>query len=121
MMTVVVPERGFAVTVAPAAFTVARGDSALLAATLERTGGFADPIDVSVAPFPYLPAGITARVTPARVAGANATVVIRAAADAPLGPFPVTVRASIPGPNGVIARAAGVVVARPAARAPRSP
>jgi uncharacterized membrane protein len=79
-------EPGFSVAAAPASQTVAQGASADYAVTVGRTGGFADPVTLSVT---GVPAGTTAAFTPNPAD--SSTLTLTTSSTTPAGTYALTI------------------------------
>lgn len=79
----------FSMVLSPAFVTVKPGASATVTVNLNRVGGFADPVDLSVE---GLPTGVTATFEPQPATGATATLKVDVGATAAAGVYSVVVR-----------------------------
>jgi hypothetical protein len=93
------PAGDFALSVSPGSRTVARGGSTTYTVTVARSGGYADPVSLSVR---GLPAGATASFSP-NPAAASSTLSVRTSNSTPVGTYPLT----LTGTGGSLTRTAG--------------
>jgi len=78
----------FSMALSPASVTVKPRESATVTVNLNRVGGFADPVELSVE---GLPTGVTATFDPQPATGATATLRLDVSATAAAGAYPVIV------------------------------
>ena len=99
-LSVVSTPAGFTLSGSPPSQSVAPGGSADYGVTILPTGGFTDPVTLSVS---GLPAGATGNFTP-NPATATSTLTVTTSAGTPLGTYPLTVT----GVSGALTRTATV-------------
>jgi len=96
------PTPAIGITLSPTSLSLAQGANGTITATVSRSGGFANSIDLSIE---NLPTGVTASFSPTSVASGatTSTITLTAAATTAAGSFTPTVRAKGTGVTDVTA------------------
>lgn len=93
------PTPDFSLSVTPASRSITQGATTTYTVTITRTGGFADPVTLSVS---GLPAGVTGTFSPDPATGASSTLTVATTAATAPGSYPFTVT----GTSGALTRTA---------------